>query len=94
VGQDSLVGTGSGVAGIPLGLGEGALTVGEALGVADALMGAFLLAWLAWLAWLASVAAEAAPQPASSATPATVPKVQVAVTRVRRVVKFICSSSN
>jgi hypothetical protein len=34
VGQDSL-GTGSGGAGFPVGLAEGALTVAEALGVAD-----------------------------------------------------------
>jgi hypothetical protein len=44
VGQDWLVGTGSGVAGIPVGLAEGVLTVAEALGVADALAGAFLAA--------------------------------------------------
>jgi hypothetical protein len=44
VGQDELLGTGSGVAGIPVGLAEGALTVAETLGVADALGDAFLLA--------------------------------------------------
>jgi hypothetical protein len=40
-----------------------------------------------------STAAPAVPQPASRAAPATVPNAQAAVTRVRRVVKFICSSS-
>jgi hypothetical protein len=44
VGQDVLLGTGSGVAGIPVGLAEGALTVAEALGVATALADAFALA--------------------------------------------------
>jgi hypothetical protein len=43
VGQDSLVGTGSGVAGMRVGLAEGALAVAEALGVADAGWDAFLL---------------------------------------------------
>jgi hypothetical protein len=44
VGQDSLVGTGSGVAGMRVGLAEGALAVAEALRVADAGWDAFVLA--------------------------------------------------
>jgi hypothetical protein len=44
VGQDSLVGTGSGVAGMRVGLAEGALTVPEAPGVEDAGWDASLLA--------------------------------------------------
>ena len=42
--QDSLVGTGSGVAEVPVGVAEGALTDAEELGVADALEDAFWLA--------------------------------------------------
>jgi hypothetical protein len=43
-GQDVLLGTGSGVAGFPVGLAEGALTVAVARGVADGLEDAFVLA--------------------------------------------------
>jgi hypothetical protein len=43
VGQDTLVGTGSGVAGFPVGLADGALADAEALGAATALGDAF--AW-------------------------------------------------
>jgi hypothetical protein len=86
--------TGSGVAqdgalGVAVGLAV------EAVGTADALAWAgFLLACSAPApapAPTPAVAADA--QPANSATPATVPTAQAAVTRVLRVVTFICSSS-
>jgi len=84
------LGTGSGVAQDGV-VGTGlALAVGAADGLADALAdGAADL--LACAASVPAVAADA--HPASSATPVTVPSAQVAVTRVLRVVTFICSSS-